>query len=62
MKGPGLQMRNMPYDVCTNPKYDQSSTQSSMEHESGRKQVEVSELSERTNTIENQSSTSSSAS
>lgn len=55
-------MRNMPYDVCTNPKYDQSSTQSSMEHESGRKQVEVSELSERTNTIENQSSTSSSAS
>lgn len=54
MKGPGLQMRNMAYDVCTNPRFD-SSTQQSMEEVGGRQKVEVSELSERTNTIDSSS-------
>lgn len=35
MKGPGLQMRIMPYDVCTNPKFN-TSTLDTMTEVSGR--------------------------
>lgn len=60
MKGPGLQMRNMPYDACTYDRNEIASTQGSMEATSGRTgQVQVDELSQRTNTIENTSVASS---
>lgn len=55
--GPGLQMRDIPYD--SNPRYDASTTQSSVEQESGRTKVEIGELQNRTSTIENQTTESS---